>query len=327
MRTPTRHAVLLLLTMLIAAACSSDEGGGAETGGAGGTTAATGTTGDPSTDKLAQIQARGTLVLFTDPEYPPQSFEVEGATRAAGTRCAANQLTADEISGYDAETGKLVAEALGVEPCFVTPTWTEVTAGNWGDRWDLAYGSGAIAADRMEVLYMTQPYYATPANFFVPEGSEASEPADLSGKEVGACAGCTMEDYLRGTLELPGPPIEFVVQDPTIVTFDTEVPGLEATADGEIDAFLCSEPVGAEQIAEGLPLVMLPEPAYVSYKTGYVDRSSGLDVGPFIERVNEIVAGLHADGTLPALSEEFFGKDYATLAAAFDLSTIGQTVA
>jgi ABC-type amino acid transport substrate-binding protein len=133
-----------------------------------------------------------------------------------------------------------------------------------------------------------------------------------------------MEDYLRGTLELPGPPIEFRVQDPTIVTFDTEVPGLKATAKGEVDAFLCSEPVGAEQIAEGLALKMIPEPAYVSYKTGYVDRSSGLSVAAFVERVNEIIASLHADGTLPALSEEYFGKDYATLAAGFDLASIGQ---
>ena len=70
-----------------------------------------------------------------------------------------------------------------------------------------------------------------------------------------------MEDYLRGVLELPGPPIEFVVDSPNIVTFDSEPPGLEATAAGEIDAFLCSEPVGREQIDDGAPLRMLEEPA------------------------------------------------------------------
>jgi polar amino acid transport system substrate-binding protein len=219
-----------------------------------------------------------------------------------------------------------VADDLGVEPCFVTPTWTEVTAGNWGDRWDLAYGSGAIAADRMEVLYMTQPYYSTPANFFVPTDSDAMEPADLSGKEVGACAGCTMEDYLRGTLELPGTPVEFVVEDPAIVTFDTELPGLKATARGEIDAFLCSEPVGTALIDEGLALRMLETPAYATYKTGYVDRSSGLDVAAFVARVNEIVAGLHADGILTDLSMEYFGKDYATVAAEYDIDALGQEV-
>jgi len=289
-------------------------------------TATTAQGADPSTDKLAQINARGTLVLFTDPGYPPQSFKAKGAGRTADTKCAANELTAPEMAGYDADTGKLVAAKLGVEPCFVTPSWTEVTAGNWGDRWDLAYGSGAIEFSRMEGLYMTQPYYSTPANFFVPKSSKARTPEDLSGKRVGACAGCTMELYLRGKLKVPGPKLSHLVDHPHIVTFDTEVPGLKATANRKVDGFLCSEPVGAEAIAKGAALRMLARPAYYSNKTGYVDRKSGLEVASFVNRVNEIVAGLHADGTLAKLSLKYFGKDYAANAAEFDLSAIGQSV-
>ncbi|HEX7188584.1 MAG TPA: transporter substrate-binding domain-containing protein [Actinomycetes bacterium] len=320
----TRCSVLLGLSVALAllSACGSSGDSSRAQPGAGTKSAS----GDPSTDKLAQVQARGTLILFTDPAYEPQSYAVEGALRKAPTKCAANELTAPEMAGYDADTAKRVAKALGVEPCFVTPSWTEVTAGNWGDRWDLAYGSGAIAADRMQVLYMTHPYYSTPANFFVPTDSTAQDPADLSGDRVGACAGCTMEDYLRGTLELPGPPIEFLVDQPEVVTFDTEVPGLKATANGTVDAFLCSEPVGAEQIAAGLPLRMLATPAYRSYKTGYADRSSGLSVASFVARVDKVIQRLHADGTLAALSRKYFGKDYATAAGQFDMGAIGQTV-
>ena len=312
---------------LIATGCgSSGSGNDATSTTSGVDTQTVASTGDPSSDKLAQVLARGTLILFTDPAYPPQSYAVKGAMRLTTTKCAANQLTGNQITGYDAETGKLVAKELGVEPCFVTPSWTEVTSGNWGDRWDLAYGSGAVALDRMDVLYMTQPYYSTPTNFFVPTSSAATKPEDLSGKRIGACAGCTMEEYLRGTLSLPGPKIESVVKNPTIVTFDTEVPGLAATAQGTVDAFLCSEPVGSGAIKNGAKLKMIATPAYYSNKTGYVDKKSGLDVGPFVARVNEIVAGLHADGTLRRLSNKYFGKDYAAKAAEFDLSTIGQTV-
>jgi polar amino acid transport system substrate-binding protein len=307
-------AALCAVAVLLAAAGGC---GGAESDGKG---------GDPTTDMLAKVVARGTLILFTDPEYPPQSFALKDAQRPEDTRCAANQLTAAEVAGYDADTSVLVAEKLGVEPCFVTPSWTEVTAGNWGDRWDLAYGSGAIALDRMEDLYMTQPYYSTPANFFVPVDSPARKPQDLSGKRVGACAGCTMESYLRGTLELPGPPIETVIEDPEIITFETEVPGLQATARGEIDGFLCSEPVGSGAVDGGAELRMLHLPAYVTYKTGYVDKSSGLSAAAFVERVNEIVAALHDDGTLRELSLEYFGSDYATAAGEFDLGSIGQSV-
>ena len=321
-----RHALLtaaaLAALALATPACGGSSAEDSQAAADGGGQAA----GDPATDKLAQITARGTLIAFTDPKYPPQSFAVKGAERPADTKCAANQLTAPEIAGYDADTSKLVAKALGVEACFVAPSWTEVTAGNWGDRWDVAYGSGAIEFSRMEDLYVTQPYYSTPTLFFVPADSKAKTPADLSGKKVGACTGCTMEKYLRGTLELPGPKVGQLVTDPKIVTYDTEVPGLQATEKGEIAGFLCSEPVGAEAIANGAKLRALPQPAYYSNKTGYVDKKSGLAVGPFVARVDDIVAKLHADGTLSELSKKYFGKDYAAQAGKFDLASVEQTV-
>ncbi len=314
----TRTAIAMAMLVLAAVACSSSDDPA--------TTASSSPSGDPNTDKLAQILERGTLVLSTDPEYPPQSFAVEDAERATDTRCSPDQLTAPEVTGYDAETGKLVAEALGVEPCFVAPTWTEITAGNWGDRWDVSWGSGGINADRMTRLYMTQPYYATPQSFFVHEDSTFEEPSDLDGEKVGACASCTHELYLRGELEVPGVEIEQKVADPEIVLFDVERPGLEAVAAGEIDAFLLSQPVGLQATDEGLPLRELDEPAFPLYLTGFVDKSSSLDQRAFVERVNEILVDLHADGSLTALSEEYFGRDYASEAAAFDLESIGQEV-
>ena len=248
--------------------------------------------------------ARGTLVLSTDPAYPPQSSVVEGATRLADTKCAPNQLTAAEVEGYDADTGKLVAAAMGVEPCFVTPPWSEITAGNWGDRWDIAWGSGALTKERMTRLWVTQPYYSTPHNFFVPADSTVQDASELSGKEVGACAGCTQELYLKHELELPGVTLDYAVTDPKIVTFDAEPPGLAATAAGDLAAFLCGEPVGTEAIKGGAALRMLATPAYVTQKTGYLDRGSTLSQTAFAARVDEILQGLHADGSLKAAVRE-----------------------
>ncbi|HEY3336358.1 MAG TPA: transporter substrate-binding domain-containing protein [Candidatus Limnocylindrales bacterium] len=281
---------------------------------------------DPARDKLAQVQARGTLVLWTDLEYPPQSFAVEGATRAAGTKCAPNEKTAPEVSGYDAETSKLVAAALGVEPCFVTAPFDAMIAGSWGDRWDVAWASGAITASRMKTLHVTQPYYSTPATFFVAADSAITDPKALSGKQVGACAGCTHESYLKRTLTLPGEELTWLVDNPKIVTYNNEPPGLADVAAGKIDAFLCSEPVGLGAIADGVALKALATPAFFTQKTGYVDRDTSLAVGPFLERIDAVIADLHAKGTLKDLSLKFFAKDYAAPAAAFDLAAIGQTV-
>ena len=281
---------------------------------------------DPTKDKLAQVLVRGTLVLATDLDYAPQSFAVKGATRAATTKCSPNQLTAPEVSGYDAETGKLVAAAMGVEACFVSVPFDQIIAGNWGDRWDVAWGSGALTAARMKTLYMTQPYYSTPANYFVLASSKYQTPADLSGKQIGACAGCTHELYLRKTLSLPGETLTVEVTDPKIVTFANEVPGLQAVADGKIDAFLCSQPVGAGAIAKGKALRQLDEVAFFTQKTGYVDRGLTLAPGPFLDRVDAAIRDLHTQGKLKALSIQFFKTDYATPAAGFDLASINQQV-
>ena len=312
---PVRLAVLSLIVLIATVACSAGTAG-----------APASPSGDPTKDKLAQVLARGTLVLSTDPDYAPQSFAVKGATRAANTKCAPNQMTAPEISGYDAETGKLVAAAMGVEPCFVTPPFDQIIAGNWGDRWDVAWGSGALTAKRMTTLYVTQPYYSTPANFFVLASSPYTKPAELSGKQIGACAGCTHEQYLRKTLSLPGVTLEYQVTDPKIVTFANEVPGLDAVAAGKIDAFLCSQPVGAAAIAKGAPLRMLDQAAFDTQKTGYVDRGLALSPIAFLNRVDAAIRDLHAQGKLKDLSVKFFGIDYASAAASFDLALIGQSV-
>jgi polar amino acid transport system substrate-binding protein len=178
----------------------------------------------------------------------------------------------------------------------------------------------------MEKLYVTQPYYSTPANFFVKPDSPFRAPADLAGKEIGVCSGCTHQSYLEGTLDLPGVELKFAVADPKIITYNTEPPGLRDTADGKLDAFLCSETVGLGLIADGVALRELEEPAYYTYKTGYADRDVALAMGPFLAAVDAAIDDLHASGRLEALSVQFFGKDYATPAASFDVGALDQQV-
>jgi len=178
----------------------------------------------------------------------------------------------------------------------------------------------------MEKLYVTQPYYTTPANFFVKKDSPYQTPADLSGKQIGACSGCTHEQYLRKTLALPGETLTYAVTDPKIVTYASEPPGLDAVAAGKIDAFLCSQPVGAEAITKGGDLRMLDTPAFYTYKTGYIDRSMTLAPQAFLAAIDGAIRDLEASGELKTASQKYFGTDYVTAAAAFDMAKVNQTV-
>lgn len=306
-----RLIALAGIVILVATAC-------------GGTSGSPPSSANPTTDKLAQIVARGTLVGYAELNYPPQSIRVEGGVRADPTKCLANQLTGPEVTGFDVETHKLVAADLGVEPCFVSPQFSEVTAGNWGDRWDIAYASGAINGRRMEVLWMTQPYYYIPQVFLVAVDSPAQVPSDLDGKTIGTCTSCTVEAYLQGTLAMPGVELIQKVKDPVLAGYETEFPGIDDLAAGNIDAFLVAEPVARQAIDEGRALRILEEAAFSMYPSGFVDKSSGLSARAFYDRVNEIISAAHADGRLEALSMEWFGTDYTSAAGEFDLDVLDQ---
>ena len=171
---------------------------------------------------------------------------------------------------------------------------------------------------------MTQPYYDIPQVFLVREDSLAQTPSDLDGLTIGTCTSCTVEAYLQGTLVIPGVELVQKVKDPILAGYETEFPGIDELAAGEIDAFLTSEPVARQAVEEGRPLRILDEPAFSMYPSGFVDKGSDLSVKAFYERVNQIIQAAHADGRMKALSMEWFETDYATAAGEFDLSLLEQ---
>ena len=283
---------------------------------------------DASSDKLAEIQARGTLVVSTDPSYPPQSELVESAERLANTKCASDQQTSNQMQGFDIDVAKAIAEKLGVEACFLTIAWDLITAGNWANRWDISIGSMTITPERMSKLYFTQPYYTTPAAFFVNTANTTfTQPSDLSGKKIGACTGCTYDAYIAGTLSIPGETINFVVTGADFMGYDTDLYALQDLALGDgvrLDAVLTAQPLGANEINNGQPFKQLGEPVYFEYLAGAVDKASTPDPVPFLKKVSEIIVGLNSDGTLPQLSNKYYGLDLTTHATTFDLAALNQ---
>ena len=135
-------------------------------------------------------------------------------------------MTANQMARLRRRHRQARRKALGVEACFVTPTWTEITGGHWGDRWDISYGSGAINSDRMKRLWMTRTLRVEPQLFFVAEVA-VPEAERLNGKTIGVCACCTHEFYLRGELTIPGVHAG-LLRTPRSSIYDIETPGLLA---------------------------------------------------------------------------------------------------
>ncbi len=310
MRNTTLVFTVLVITSLVLSAC-----GGAGAPG-------------QAADKLQEVKNRGVLLVSSDPAYPPQSELVENATRASNTKCASDQRTGDELRGFDIDTAKEIAKRLGVEACFVTPSWDLIIAGGWADRWDISVGSMTPTDARIKVLYFSQPYYTTPAAFFVhKDNTTFTQPSDLSGKTIGACTGCTYDSYLEGTLEVPGEQPKSVVQNPIFKGYDTDLNALQDLALGDgvrLDAVLTAQPTGAGAIADGLPLKQLGDPVFFEYLAAAFDKSSSNSSVSLAQEVSKIIQAMHDDGTLLKLSQQYYGLDLTTAAGKYDLSQLKQ---
>lgn len=282
----------------------------------------------PPADELAEILERGTLVIATSDDYPPQSQVKQNAVRAGNTKCGSTERSANELVGFDVDVAVEIARRLGVEPCFVTPAWTQITSGSWNDRWDITVASMAITPERTEVLYLSQPYYTTPAAFFVHrDNTTYSKPSDLSGKSIGVCVDCTYEFYLEGTLTIPGEPIDFVVKDAKIEAYDTEIYSLRDLAEGnglKLDAVLTNTPTGRSAIADGTPVKQLGDPVFYEYLVAGIDKKRSKDPISLARKITELIQQMHADGTLLKFSQQYYDEDLTTPASQYNIQVLGQ---
>ncbi len=280
------------------AGCGSDSGGG-ESDGESTAASADGVcaTTDASGDLLAEVCDNGTLVVSTDPAYPPQS--------------SLNDSTG-EYEGFDIDVATEIAKRLGVEIAWEAPSWDVITAGSWSGRWEMSVGSMTPTNDRQQVLFFTDPYYYTPAVVVVNEDNTSVQDlsTDLDGKKIGVCSGCTYEQFLDKSLAIEGFTFDFIIDDAKISGYDTDTTALQDLALGDgtrLDAAITSLTTAQGYIDAGNPVKIVGDPVFYEPLAVAFDRSSSLDGQSLVDAVNQIVGEMHDDGTLTALSEEWYG--------------------
>jgi polar amino acid transport system substrate-binding protein len=246
-------------------------------------------------DHLGRICEAGTIVVSTDPAYPPQS--------------SLNSETG-EYEGFDIDVANEIGARLGVEVEFTDPPFDAVQGGNWSDRWDMSVGSVTITETRQAVLDFTQPYYFTPAQMATTEGTGIESLEDFSGTTVCVAEGTTYFDWMEGTLTLTAEAGE--VTDPpadmTPTTLPTDINCAEAWQAGrsEFEGWLSSSTTVQGAIDEGYPVVAVGDPVFfeplaVCFDAAVEDNDS------LVETVDQIISDMHEDGTLTGFSEDWYG--------------------
>jgi polar amino acid transport system substrate-binding protein len=266
----------------------------------------------PSGDLLSQIRERGTIRISTDTNYAPQSEQVPNAQRMANTLCAADQLTANQLQGFDIGVAVEIARRLNVEPCFVAPTWETIVAGDWGGRWDISVGSMTITRDRQEKLWFTPAYYFAPAQLAAKKGSGIASVNDVAGKAVCVGTGTTYEDYFNGKLTIPDSDVK--VKAPAgvkVVALNTDAECAQAIQAGrtEFEALMTAGNVVDQAIADGVDIEKIGTPVYVENLAVAIDKKSPIDPRSLLDAIGKIINDMHADGTLKTISMKWFGMD------------------
>ncbi|MGB6407960.1 MAG: transporter substrate-binding domain-containing protein, partial [Planococcus donghaensis] len=146
---------LLVLAMLVLAACGESE--------------ETDTTKEDASgsDLLTTVQEEGTLVIGTEGTYPPFTFH-----DASG-----------ELTGFDVEIAREVADRLGVEAEFLETQWDAMFAGLDAGRFDMVANQVGINPERQESYEFSSPYITSTAVLVVAEDNTDIETfEDLEGK-------------------------------------------------------------------------------------------------------------------------------------------------
>lgn len=293
-----------LLALLAGAALVAGACGGSTASPSASTTAGTAcekaiADGEPSTTLLGKICAAGVIKIATDPAYPPYS-----ELNAAG-----------EYVGFDSDTARETAKRLGVTVEWVTPEWAAITAGNWGGRWDISIGSMTQTEDRAKVVDFLDPYFYESGYLIVPTDSTATKVSDLAGKTICAGESTTHSTWITGGFggsavvdQYNEPPTGAVLK-----TYPTDHQCIEAYLAGRTDdwdAMAQSREFIEAAIAESNgKLRFLNEEANFAGRISFALDKSGPDTASAIVALNEIIAAMHADGTLSKFSMDNLGRD------------------
>ncbi|MCI8524930.1 MAG: transporter substrate-binding domain-containing protein [Oscillospiraceae bacterium] len=232
-------------------------------------------------DLLARIQAKGEIVVAMEGTWAPWTYHDES----------------DRLVGYDVDVAKAIAAQLGVEAVFVEGEWDGLLAGLESGRYDLMVNGVSVTAERAEKYDFSAPYAYNRMAVIVSAGDDSIQKMeDLDGKRTANTISSTYaEEAEKYGAEVTG-------VDDLAQTF-------ELLLSGRIDATLNDEAVYYDYMAAHpdapLKIACLSEnPVPVA-----IPMRQGEDAAALRAAVDAALEALRADGTLAALSEQYFGLD------------------
>ena len=96
-----------------------------------------------------------------------------------------------------------------------------------------------------------------------------------------------------------------------VVTLETDQECAQAIASGRKDfvGYVTSQTVVDANIAAGLPVMQLGSPVYSEDLAVAIDKAASKPTDSLLKAINDTITKMHSDGTLSALSTQWFKSD------------------
>ncbi len=234
-----------------------------------------------SDDLLKTIQERGTIIVGLEGDWAPWSYVDEN----------------DELTGYDVEVAKAIADKLGVEIQIVPGEWDGLFAGMDAGRYDMVVNGVEVTEERADKYDFSTPYaYIRTALIVKGDNDSIKTFEDLKGKKT---ANSIASTYMNLAESYGATCYGVSTLDETLTMV------LQGRVDATLNAIVSFTDYMAQHPDSNLKVVATTEEA----SNVAIPMRKGDETASLREAVNKAIDELREDGTLSELSIRFFGED------------------
>lgn len=234
-----------------------------------------------SDDLLETIQKRGTIIVGLEGDWAPWSYVDEN----------------DELTGYDVEVAKAIADKLGVEIQIVPGEWDGLFAGMDAGRYDMVVNGVEVTEERADKYDFSTPYaYIRTALIVKGDNDSIKTFEDLKGKKT---ANSIASTYMNLAESYGATCYGVSTLDETLTMV------LQGRVDATLNAIVSFTDYMAQHPDSNLKVVATTEEA----SNVAIPMRKGDETASLREAVNKVIDELREDGTLSELSTRFFGED------------------
>ncbi|EOS64348.1 transporter substrate-binding domain-containing protein [Oscillibacter sp. 1-3] len=240
-----------------------------------------GKSGSAAASQLDAIKSAGVLKVGIEGTYKPYTYHDEN----------------DNLTGYDVDLAKAIAEKLGVEVAFTEAAWDSLLAGIDSGRLDTVINTVGITSERQEKYDFAGPYLYIPRQVVVRSDNDTLQSwDDLKGAKVATSkASTTGQIYAEAGAE--------------IVLIEGTDQAAQTVLSGRAD-FCNFDPTTLNDYLDEHPEAQLK----VAFMVPGLSEEYGIPIlkgqTEFYDAVNQALDDLRSEGVLEELSQKYLRGDY-----------------